>query len=171
MSLEEYAAEVAAELRARDADIPFDALLRFGQKTWPPGGPKITPRQMVDVWFQMRVVGPMTAAGWRRPRIRGRCSPGAASLRWDAIFEAVFSFYEGCSDGGLWGSGGSLFGIELAREVLGVQKPGQWWVFALAFRYLLDDALGSCAGGVLTCGAPGQLAEFRRRVVDFGLRS
>jgi hypothetical protein len=64
MTPEEYAAEVAVELAARNADIPFGAVLMLVQKTWPPGGPKITPRQMADVWFQMRVVVSMTAAEW-----------------------------------------------------------------------------------------------------------
>jgi hypothetical protein len=64
MTLQEYAVEVAAELAARNADIPFNTILRLEQKTWPPGGPKITPRQTVDVWFQMRVVVSMTAAEW-----------------------------------------------------------------------------------------------------------
>lgn len=64
MTLGEYAAEVAAELAARNADVPFDAVLMLAQKTWPPGGPKITPRQTVDVWFQMRVVVSMTAEEW-----------------------------------------------------------------------------------------------------------
>jgi hypothetical protein len=61
---EEYAAEVAAELATRNADVPFDAVLRLERKTWPPGGPKITPRQTVDVWFQTGVVASMTAAEW-----------------------------------------------------------------------------------------------------------
>jgi hypothetical protein len=64
MTLQEYAVEVAAELAARNADIPFDVVLRLERKTWPPGGPKITPRQTVDVWFQMRVVVSMTAEEW-----------------------------------------------------------------------------------------------------------
>lgn len=64
MTLEDYAAEVAAVLAARNADIPFDIVLRVEKKTWPPGGPKITPRETVDVWFQMRLVISMTAAEW-----------------------------------------------------------------------------------------------------------
>jgi hypothetical protein len=64
MTPEEYAAEVAVELAARNADIPFDAVLMLVQKTWPPGGPKITPRQTADVWFQMRIVVSMTASEW-----------------------------------------------------------------------------------------------------------
>src|SRR5262249_12915969 len=49
---------------------------------------------------------------------------------------------------------------------VGVREPGAGWVFALAFRYLSDDALRSCPGGVLRCGVPEQLAEFRQWVVD-----
>jgi hypothetical protein len=64
MTPEEYATEVALELAARNADIPVDAVLMLVQKTWPPGGPKITPRQMAEMWFQMRVVVSMTAAEW-----------------------------------------------------------------------------------------------------------
>lgn len=64
MTLEEYAAEVAVELAARNADIPFDAVLMLEQKTWPPGGPKITPRQTADVLFQMQIVVSMTPAEW-----------------------------------------------------------------------------------------------------------
>ena len=64
MTPEECAAEIAAELAARNAGIPFDAVLRLRQKAWPPGGPKITPRQTVDVWFQTWVVTSMTAAEW-----------------------------------------------------------------------------------------------------------
>jgi hypothetical protein len=60
----EYAGEVAVELAARNADIPCDAVLMLVQKTWPPGGPKITPRQMADAWLQMQVVVSMTAAEW-----------------------------------------------------------------------------------------------------------
>lgn len=64
MTPEEYAAEIAAELAARNAGIPFDAVLRLEQMTWPPGGPKITAAQTVDVWFQTWVVASMTAAEW-----------------------------------------------------------------------------------------------------------
>jgi hypothetical protein len=64
MTSEEYAAEVAVELAARDADIPFEMLLHILRKTEPPGGSKITPRQMADVLFQTHVVASMTAAGW-----------------------------------------------------------------------------------------------------------
>jgi hypothetical protein len=64
MTPEEFAAEVAVELAARNADIPFDAVLWLVQKTWPPGGPKIAPRQMADAWLQMQVVVSMTAAEW-----------------------------------------------------------------------------------------------------------
>lgn len=64
MTPEEYAAELVAELAARNADCPFDAVLRLVSKTWPPDGSKITPRQTVDVWFQTGVVAPMTAAEW-----------------------------------------------------------------------------------------------------------
>ena len=61
MTPEEYA---AVELAARNADIPFDAFLMLVQKTGPPGGPKITPRQTADLWFQMQFVVSMTAAEW-----------------------------------------------------------------------------------------------------------
>lgn len=64
MTPEEYAAEVAVELAARNADVPLDAVLRLERKTWPPGGPKITPRQTVEVWFQTGLVASMTAAEW-----------------------------------------------------------------------------------------------------------
>lgn len=64
MTPEEYAAAVAVELAARNADVPFDALLRLQQKTWPPGGPLITPREMVDVLFRTQVAVSMTAAEW-----------------------------------------------------------------------------------------------------------
>jgi hypothetical protein len=108
-------------------------------------------------------------------------APGAAPLTWDATFEAVLSFYEedradGCDPAaggdrlvfrwGPWGPGGAMFGVELAREVLGAREPGERWVFVLAFRYLLDDALRSCQCGILTCGMPGQVDEFRRRVAE-----
>ena len=66
MTPEEFASAMAAELSARNADIPFDAVLMLVQKTWPPGGPKVTPRQMADVWFQMRIAVSMTAAEWER---------------------------------------------------------------------------------------------------------
>ena len=68
MTPEEYAAEVAADLAARDAGIPLDAALMLVQKTWPPGGSKITTRQMADVLFQMRIVASMTAAEWETAR-------------------------------------------------------------------------------------------------------
>jgi|GEM_PF-4947188 len=64
MTPEAYAAEVAVELAARNADIPFDAVLMLEQKTWPPGGPKITPKQTVELWFQMQFVVSMTEAEW-----------------------------------------------------------------------------------------------------------
>jgi hypothetical protein len=64
MTPDEYAAEMAVELAARNADIPFDAILMLVQKTWPPGGPKVTPRQMVDVWLQIQISVSMTAAEW-----------------------------------------------------------------------------------------------------------
>lgn len=64
MTPEEYAGEVAAELAARNAGVPFDGALKLVRKTWPPGGPKITPRQTVDVWFQVLVVVAMTAEEW-----------------------------------------------------------------------------------------------------------
>lgn len=88
MTPEEYAAEVAAELAARNADCPFDAVLRLVGKTWPPGGSKITPRQTVDVWFQTGVVAPMTPVEWETAadpgpmlrRVRFRV-PGAALTR------------------------------------------------------------------------------------------
>jgi hypothetical protein len=64
MTPEEYAGEVAAELAARNAGVPFDGVLKLVRKTWPPGGPKITPRETVDVWFQMRVVASMTGQEW-----------------------------------------------------------------------------------------------------------
>jgi hypothetical protein len=116
-------------------------------------------------------------------RFVGRQSPAPAAgpLTWGATFEAVFAFYEedradGCDPAagrdrlvfrwGPWGPGGALFGVELARETLGVREPAEWWVFVRAFRYLPDDALRSCQCGVLTCDTPGQMAEFRRRVVD-----
>ena len=43
MTPEGYAAEMAVELAARNADMPFDAVLMLVQKTWPPGGPSISP--------------------------------------------------------------------------------------------------------------------------------
>lgn len=64
MTPEEYAAKVSMELAARNADIPFAAILLLELKTWPPGGPKITPRHTADVWFQLRFVISMTAAEW-----------------------------------------------------------------------------------------------------------
>jgi hypothetical protein len=107
--------------------------------------------------------------------------PGAAPLTWDAIFEAVFAFYEedradGCDPSagrdrlvfrwGSWGPGGAIFGVELAREVFEIRDPGEWWVFVLRFQFRLDDALRSCPDGILTCGVPRDVAEFRRQVVD-----
>jgi hypothetical protein len=81
MTPEEFAGEVAAELAARNADMPHDAVLMLVQKTWPAGGPKIGPRETVDSWFQVGIAAPLTAAEWdaaadpapmlRRVRFRG----------------------------------------------------------------------------------------------------
>jgi hypothetical protein len=124
----------------------------------------------------------MDADALGRRFIARQCpAPGAAPLSRDAIFDAVFDFYaedraDGCdpSEGrdrlafrwGSWGPGGALFGIELAREVLWIQAPVEWWVFVLTPQFLADDALPSCPRGILICGVPAELAEFRRQVLD-----
>ncbi len=64
MTLEEYAREMAAGLAGRNAGIPFDALLRLQQTVCKGREPKATPREMVDVLFQTRVVISMTAEEW-----------------------------------------------------------------------------------------------------------
>jgi hypothetical protein len=124
----------------------------------------------------------MDADALGRRFIARQCpAPGTAPLSRDAIFDAVFDFYEedradGCDPAegrdrlafrwASWGPGGVLFGVELAREVLGIQEPGEWWVFVLTCQFLPDDGLLSCPGGVLSCGVPGEVAEFRRQVMD-----
>jgi hypothetical protein len=64
MTPEKFAKEMAAELSARNADIPFDTLLHLVQKTEPPDGSKINPKQMVDLFFQLQLVSSLTAAEW-----------------------------------------------------------------------------------------------------------
>ena len=107
-------------------------------------------------------------------------APETAPLSRGAIFDAVFAFYEedradGCDPAegrdrlvfrwASWGPGGVLFGLELAREVLGIQEPGEWWVLVLTCQFFPDGGLPSCPGGALSCGASGEVAGFRRQVL------
>jgi hypothetical protein len=64
MTPEEFASAIAAELSARDADIPFEVILHLVKKTAPPGGSKINPQQTVDLFFQLRLATTLTAAEW-----------------------------------------------------------------------------------------------------------
>lgn len=64
MTAEEFAREMAAELSARNAGIPFEVLLHLDRKTSPPGGSKISPKQTVDLFFQLQLVTSLTAAEW-----------------------------------------------------------------------------------------------------------
>jgi hypothetical protein len=64
MTPEEFAQEMAAELSARNADIPFEVILHLVKKTSPPGGSKTSPKQTVDLFFQLQMVTSLTAAEW-----------------------------------------------------------------------------------------------------------
>jgi hypothetical protein len=64
MTPEEFAQEMAAELSARNADIPSKVILHLVKKTSPPGGSKISPKQTVDLFSQLRMVTSLTAAEW-----------------------------------------------------------------------------------------------------------
>jgi hypothetical protein len=64
MTHEEYAQDMAAELSARNADIPFELILHLLKKTAPAGGWKISPKQTVDLFFQLQMVTSLSAAEW-----------------------------------------------------------------------------------------------------------
>ena len=64
MTPEEFASAMAAELSARNADIPFEVILHLVKKTEPPGGSKISPKQTVDLFFQLQLVTALTETEW-----------------------------------------------------------------------------------------------------------
>lgn len=64
MTPEEFASAMAGELSARNADIPLEVILHLVKKTEPSGGSKISPKQMVELFFQLQLVASLTAAEW-----------------------------------------------------------------------------------------------------------